>query len=114
MGIDLVILIYFVIGAVVEFLMVFSVLMYAKRHSNSDEQFIEAWNKASNLAFIPSLFRPNNISQDVSSTFQLHVYACTFIWPFHVFINLLVVVGKYVFDWLDRFFYWLTSILVKR
>ena len=62
MGIGLVILLYFVIGAIVEFLMVFSVLMYAKRHSNSDEQFVEAWNKASDLIKITSLFNSKNIS----------------------------------------------------
>lgn len=114
MGIGLVILLYFVIGAIVEFLMILSVLLYAKRHSQSDEQFVEAWNKASNLILITSIFNPNDISRDVSSAFQLHIYACTFIWPFHVFINILVVIGKFVFDWLDRFFCWLTSILVKR
>lgn len=114
MGIGLVILLYFVIGAVVEFLMVFSVLMYAKRHSNSDEQFIEAWNKASDLIIITSLFNSKNLSKDVSFAFQLHICACTFIWPFHVLVNMLVVIGTYVFAGIDHFFYKLSSFLVKR
>lgn len=114
MGIGLVILLYFVIGALVEFFMVFSVLMYAKRHSDSDEQFVEAWNKASNLIMITSLFNSKNISKDVSFAFQLHICACTFIWPFHAFVNMLVIIGTYLFDWINRFFYKLSSFLVKR
>ena len=114
MGIGLVILLYFVIGAIVEFLMVFSVLMYAKRHSDSDEQFVEAWNKASDLGMISSVFNINNINQDVSFAFQFHVCACVFIWPFHVLINILVIIGTYVFKWIDRLFYKLSSFLVKR
>lgn len=114
MGIGLVILLYFVIGAIVEFFMVFGVLMYAKRHSDSDEQFIEAWNKASDLIIITSLFNSKNISKDVSFAFQLHICACMFIWPFHVLVNMLVIIGTYVFDWIDRFFYKLSSFLVKR
>lgn len=114
MGIGLIILLYFVIGAIVEFLMVFSVLMYAKRHSNSDEQFVEAWNKASDLIMITSLFNSKNISKDVSFAFQLHICACTFIWPFHALVNMLVIIGTYVFKWIDRLFYKLASVLVKR
>ena len=110
----LIFLLYCLIGAIVEFLMVFSVLMYAKRHSSSDEEFIQAWNKASGLIMITSLFNSKNISKDVSFALQLHICACTFIWPFHVFINMLVVIGTYMFDWIDRFFYKLSSFLVKR
>lgn len=110
----LIFLLYCLIGAIVEFLFVFSVLMYAKRHSSSDEEFIEAWNKASNLIMITSLFNAKNIKQDISSAFQLHIFACMFIWPFHILINILVVTGTRMFDLADRFFYWLTSILIKR
>ena len=114
MNIILIILLYCVIGAIVEFFTVFSVLMYAKRHSNSDAEFIEAWNKASDLVMISSVFNINNIKNDVSFAFQLHICACTFIWPFHVLVNMLVVIGTYVFNWIDRFFYKLSSFLVKR
>ncbi len=114
MEIILIFLLYCLIGAIVEFLMVFSVLMYAKKHSTSDEQFIEAWNKASDLIMISSLFNTNTIKQDVSCAFQLHIFACMFIWPFHVLVNILVVIGTYIFDLADRFFYWLTSVLIKR
>lgn len=110
----LIFLLYCLIGAIVEFLFVFSVLIYAKRHSSSDEEFIEAWNKASNLIMITSLFNAKNIKQDISSAFQLHIFVCMFIWPFHIFINILVVMGTYLFELVDRFFYWLTSILIKR
>lgn len=114
MDIGLVILLYFVIGAIVEFLIVFSVLMYAKRHSNSDEQFIEAWNKANDLIMIPSLFNTKNINRDVSFAFQLHMSAYVLIWPIHVIVNILVIICTYVFYWIDHFFYKLTSFLVKR
>lgn len=114
MEIVLIFLLYCLIGAIVEFLFVFSVLMYAKRHSNSDEQFIDAWNKASDLILISSLFNTNNIKQDIVNAFQLHIFAYMFIWPFHILINVLVVIGTYVFDLADRFFYKLTSVLIKR
>lgn len=114
MGIGLIILLYFVIGAIVEFLMVFSVLMYAKRHSKSDSEFIEAWNKASDVIMISSVFNINNINQDVSFAFQFHVCACMFVWPLHVLINILITMGTYVFNWIDRLFYKFASVLVKR
>lgn len=110
----LVFLLYCLVGAIVEFLFVFSVLMYAKRHSSSDEEFIIAWNKASDLIMITSLFNIKNIKQDISSAFQLHIFACMFIWPFHILINVLVVIGTYLFDLADRFFYKLASVLIKR
>lgn len=110
----LIILLYCLIGAIVEFLFVFSVLIYAKRRSNSDEQFIEAWNKAGNLVIIPSLFRTTDINKDIADTFQLHICTWMLIWPAHIFGNILVIIGVYILKLANRFFYWLTSILVKR
>ena len=114
MEIILIFLLYCLIGAIVEFLFVFSVLMYAKRHSSSDEEFIEAWNKASNLLIITPLFRVANINKDIADTFQLHMCAWMLIWPIHIFINTLVIIGIYVLGLANRFFYWLTSVLIKR
>ena len=63
MNISLIILFYYLIGIIVEFLLLFSVLIYAKKHSNSDKQFIEAWNKVSNLLIITSLSRNISINK---------------------------------------------------
>lgn len=114
MKVILIILLYFLIGAIVEFLLVFSVLMYAKRHSNSEEQFIEVWNKACNLVIIPSLFRTTDINKDIVDIFQLHICTWMFIWPAHIFGNILFIIGIYILKLADRFFYKLTSVLVKR
>lgn len=114
MNIILIFLLYCLIGAIVEFLFVFSVLIYAKRHSNSDEQFIEAWNKAGNLVIIPSLFRTTDINKDIADAFQLHICAWMLIWPAHIFGNILVIIGVYILKLANRFFYKLTSVLVKR
>lgn len=114
MNIVLIFLLYCLIGVIVEFLFVFSVLIYAKRHSNSDEQFIEAWNKVSNLVIITSLFRTTDINKDIADTFQLHICAWMLVWPIHIFINIAVIICTYVFGLVNSFFYKLTSILVKR
>lgn len=114
MKIILILLLHCLIGAIIEFLFVFSVLMYAKRHSSSDEEFITAWNKAGNLLIITSLFRTTDINKDIADTFQLHICAWMLIWPIHIFINILVIIGIYILGLANRFFYKLTSVLVKR
>ncbi len=71
----------------------FSVLIYAKRHSNSDEQLIEAWNNASDLIIMTSLFRTTDIRKGIVDTLQLNICVWTLIWPVHVFINILIIIG---------------------
>lgn len=114
MEIVLIILLYCLIGAIVEFLFVFSVLIYAKRHSNSDEQFIEAWNNASDLIIISSLFRTTDIRKDIADTLQLNICVWTLIWPVHVFINILIIIGFYIFKLVHSVCYKLASVLIKR
>lgn len=114
MKVILIILLYLLIGIIVEFLLMFSVLIYAKRHSNSDEQFIEVWNNASNLIIMTSLFRTTDIRKDIADTLQLNICVWTLIWPVHVFINILIIIGFYIFKLVNHVCYKLISILVKR
>lgn len=114
MGIGLVILLYFVIGAIVEFLMVFGVLMYAKRHSNSDEQFIEVWNKASDIIILSSINSTNNINNSIADIFKIQIFTHMFIWPLHISIIIVFNICMCWFYLTDRFFNKLTSVLIKR
>lgn len=108
------ILFYCLIGAIIEFLLVFGVLIYAKRHSKSDEQFIEAWNKASDVALVISLSHSNDITNDVAFALRLHVCAVTFIWPFHLVMHVLINACNIVSRVSNRFFSKVASVLVKR
>lgn len=114
MNIFLIILLYCLIGAIIEFLLVFSVLVYTKRHSNSNQKFIEAWNKATDMLIVPSLFNPNNISKEVANIFNLQICTWTFVWPFHISAIILISITTYVFKIIDRFFDKLASVLLKR
>lgn len=114
MEIVLIFLLYCLIGVIVEFLLMFSVLIYAKRHSNSDEQLIEAWNNISDLIIMTSLFRTTDIRKGIADTLQLNICVWTLIWPVHVFINILIIIGFYIFKLINCVCYKLTSVLVKR
>lgn len=115
MNIILIILLYCLIGAIVEFLLVFGVLMYSKRHSKSDEQFIKAWNKVSDIALVVSLYDScNDIKDDVAFALKLHVCLCTIIWPFHLIILILVRICIIVGRLANYGFNKLTSFLLKR
>lgn len=102
MSIKLIILLYYLIGIIVEFLLLVGVWIYVKKHSNSDNQFIEVWNKVSNLLIITSLSRTVNINKDIASTFLIHICTWTFIWPIHIFINILIIIGTYVLVLIKR------------
>lgn len=108
------ILFYCLIGAILEFLLVFGVLIYAKRHSKSDAQFVEAWNKASDVALVISLSHNNDITNDVAFALRLHVCAVTFIWPFHLVMQILINIYYIISRVANRFFSKVASVLVKR
>ena len=96
MSIKLIILLYYLIGIIIEFLFLFGVWIYVKKHSNSDKQFLEVWNKVSHLLILTSLSRTININKDIAYTFLIHICTWTFIWPIHIVINILIIIGTYV------------------
>lgn len=113
MEIILIFLLYLLIGAIIEFSLVFSISIYAKRHSKSDEQFVEAWNKASDLTLVMSLSHSNNITNDVAFALRLHVCVVTFVWPLHIIMYLLINTCNIINRVSNRFFSKVASILVK-
>lgn len=83
------VILYWVIGILVEFLMVFSVLCYVKNHSNSIKEFIETWHDITDYVMILPLPYTTDVESNISFVLRAHLCVISLIWPIHIFINIL-------------------------
>lgn len=89
MNILLCIALYWVIGVLIEFLMVFGVLYYVKNHSSSTKEFIETWHDVTEYIMVLSLPYTIDVKSNVSFVFRAHLCVISIVWPIHIAMNIL-------------------------
>ena len=86
------VILYWIIGMLIEFLMVFGVLSYANNHSSSIKEFIETWHDITNYIMVLSLPYTEDIESNVSFALRVHLCVISIVWPIHVSINILILI----------------------
>lgn len=83
------VILYWIIGTLVEFFMVFSVLRYVENHSSSKKEFIELWSDITDYIMVLSLPYTEDIKSNISFVFRAHLCVISIVWPIHIFMNIL-------------------------
>ena len=72
MNILLYVILYWVIGILVEFFMIFGVLSYVKNHSSSKKEFIETWHDVTDYVMVfPLPYYTEAIESNISFVLRL-------------------------------------------
>ena len=83
------VILYWIIGIIIEFLMAFGVLSYVKKHSNSIKEFIEIWHDVTDYVMVLPLPYTKDIESNVSFVFRAHLCVISTVWPIHIAMNIL-------------------------
>ena len=83
------VILYWGIGILIEFLMVFGVLSYVKKHSTSTKEFIETWHDVTDYVMVLSLPYTEDVKSNVSFVFRAHLCVISTVWPIHIAMNIL-------------------------